>query len=31
MVGTEFKNWLGEAAATHRQLMQKAGFLHKAS
>jgi putative tricarboxylic transport membrane protein len=31
MTGTEFKSWLSEAAATHRRLMQKAGFLHKAS
>ncbi len=31
MTGAEFKKWLGEAAATHKQLMEKAGFLHKAS
>ncbi len=31
MSGAEFQKWLSEAAATHQQLMQKAGFLHKAS
>ncbi len=27
MTGDAFKTWLAEAAATHRQLMEKAGFL----
>jgi putative tricarboxylic transport membrane protein len=27
MTGDEYKTWLTEAAATHRQLMDKAGFL----
>ena len=31
MTGNEFHSWLTDAAAEHRQLMQKAGFLHKGS
>jgi putative tricarboxylic transport membrane protein len=31
MTGAEFKSWLSEAAATHRKLMEKAGFMHKGS
>jgi putative tricarboxylic transport membrane protein len=31
MTGSEFHNWLTDAAATHHQLMEKAGFLHKGS
>ena len=31
MTGAEFQKWLGEAATVHRQLMEKAGFLRKAS
>ncbi len=31
MVGAEFTKWLTDAAATHQQLMDKAGFLHKGS
>jgi tripartite-type tricarboxylate transporter receptor subunit TctC len=31
MTGGEFNNWLTKAAAEHRQLMEKAGFLHKGS
>jgi putative tricarboxylic transport membrane protein len=31
MTGSEFNNWLKDAAATHHQLMEKAGFLHKGS
>jgi len=29
--GAEFQKWLTEAAATHHQLMEKAGFMHKGS
>ena len=29
MTGAPFKKWLGETAALHKQLMEKAGFLHK--
>ena len=31
MTGDEFKKWLTDASAQHQQLMDKAGFLHKAS
>jgi putative tricarboxylic transport membrane protein len=31
MTGSEFHKWLTDAAATHHQLMEKAGFLHKGS
>jgi tripartite-type tricarboxylate transporter receptor subunit TctC len=31
MSGAEFTKWLTEAAATHQQLMTKAGFMHKGS
>ena len=31
MTGGQFKQWLGDAATHHRELMQKAGFLRKAS
>jgi putative tricarboxylic transport membrane protein len=29
LAGDEFKAWLGKAAGTHKQLMEKAGFLAK--
>jgi putative tricarboxylic transport membrane protein len=29
MTGAEFNKWLADAAATHHQLMEKAGFMHK--
>lgn len=31
MTGAEFETWLKNAAATHHQLMEKAGFLHQGS
>jgi putative tricarboxylic transport membrane protein len=31
MTGSEFNKWLADAAATHHQLMEKAGFMHKGS
>jgi hypothetical protein len=31
MSGAEFTKWLTDAAATHQQLMTKAGFMHKGS
>ena len=31
MTGDEFVNWLKKAAAHHRGLMEKAGFMHKGS
>ena len=31
MTGAEFKKWLTDAATSHRQLMEKAGFMRKAS
>jgi putative tricarboxylic transport membrane protein len=31
MTGADFNKWLTDAAATHHQLMEKAGFLHKGS
>jgi len=31
MTGAEFNKWLTGAAATHHQLMEKAGFMHKGS
>jgi hypothetical protein len=31
MTGADFNKWLADAAAEHRRLMEKAGFLHKGS
>jgi putative tricarboxylic transport membrane protein len=31
MTGDEFKKWLSSTAETHRQLMEKAGLIHKGS
>ena len=31
MTGAEFETWLKNAATTHHQLMEKAGFLHQGS
>ena len=31
MTGAEFQKWLADTAKTHKELMEKAGFLHKAS
>jgi putative tricarboxylic transport membrane protein len=31
MTGAEYVNWLKKAAALHRNLMEKAGFIHQGS